>query len=131
MIPSDNADYEERAPYIIAAFCNEAQERDKAWRALSNITTQENTWNPVFIALQEVFPLSDRFASAAVFYLAAMLVLDIDEELSDKFYDRFCDAMSTIDSNIELLAADTNDDIDDDTEETSPYILESIKNVYF
>ena len=34
------------------------------------------------------------------FYLAAMLVIDYDEELSDKLYDRYCDSVSVISSAI-------------------------------
>ncbi|MBE6550362.1 MAG: hypothetical protein E7670_08050 [Ruminococcaceae bacterium] len=125
MNENDNIDYEERAPYLIAAFCSEAQERDKEWRSSLSLGSQ-GTWDTVCIALDELFPLSERFACAAAFYVAAMLVVDSDEELSDKLYDRFCDAMSTIDSNIEASL-----DTDDDTEETPIYMLESIKNVYF
>lgn len=115
---TNNNDYEERAPYLVAAFCTEIQERDKDWRSSLKLGDQ-STWNPVFISLDEVFPLSERFASAAAFYVAAMLVVESDEDLSDKLYDRFCDAISTIDSNIS------------DNEESSTYTLESIKNVYF
>lgn len=126
----DNSDYEERAPYLIAAFCSEAQERDKAWRNSLSLEAQ-STWNTVFISLDQEFPLSERFASAAAFYVAAMLVVDSDEELSDKLYDRFCDAMSTIDSNInDSMDSDGSDDYNDN-EDSSAYILESIRNVYF
>ena len=120
--PNDNTDYEERAPYLIAGFCAEAQERDKDWRSSMNHGTQ-GTWNSVCISLDEIFPLSERFACAAAFYVAAMLVVDSDEELSDTLYDRFCDAMSTIDSALE---ASSNHE-----EGSSTYILESIKNIYF
>ena len=137
---NDNIDYEERAPYLFAAFCTEAQETDKAWRSALGLESQ-STWNPTYISLDDLFPLSDRFASAAAFYVAAMLVVDSDEELSDKLYDRFCDAMSTIDSNIprpsdaEDTAPDTDKEEDSDSstppEPAPPFILESIKNVYF
>ena len=130
MNKSDNADYVERAPYLIAAFCTEVQERDKSWRASLKLGDQ-STWNPVFISLDESFPLSERFASAAAFYVAAMLVVESDEDLSDKLYDRFCDAISTIDSNISIAQdPDVSDDYNDN-EESSAYILESIRNVYF
>jgi hypothetical protein len=124
--PNDNNDYEERAPYLIAAFCTEVQETDKEWRNSLSLGTQ-TTWNPVCISLDELFPLSDRFACAAAFYVAAMLVVDSDEALSDKLYDRFCDSMSTIDSNIEI----PKEPEDEEEKEIPTYILESIKNVYF
>ena len=127
---NDNTDYEERVPYLIAAFCTEVQERDKLWRDSFNLDAQ-STWNPVFISLDTEFPLSERFASAAAFYVAAMLVIESDEELSDKLYDRFCDAISTIDSNTNISKGSDDSNDYDDNEETTAYILESIKNVYF
>lgn len=125
MNANDNSDYEERASYLLAAFCSEVQERDKNWRRSLNLGKQDS-WETLCIALDEFFPLSEKFACAAAFYVAAMLVVDSDEELSDKLYDRFCDAMSTIDSDIEAVL-----DIENDTEETPIYTLESIKNIYF
>lgn len=115
---SDNADYEERAPYLIAAFCSEAQETDKEWRNSLSLDAQ-STWDPVCISLDELFPLSDRFASAAAFFVAAMLVVDSNETLYDKLYDRFCESMSAIDSSIA------------EPEPEEFYILESITNKYF
>lgn len=125
MALDDNTDYEERAPYIIAAFCSEAQDADKDWRRIFDLEAQ-SSWDTLCVPLEEEFPLSDRFANAAAFYLAAILVLDSDEQLSDKLYERFCDAISTIDSSLEEPTSDSNNE-----EESTAYILESIKNVYF
>ena len=121
---NDNTDYEERAPYIIANFCSEAKEADKDWRNAQELGNQTD-WDTLFISLDEIFPLSDCFASAAAFYLAAMLVTESNPDLYDKLYDHFCNAMSTIDSNI-----DSYNDSDDD-KPIQKYILESIRNVYF
>lgn len=107
----ENDDYEERAPYLIASFCNEAANTDKAWR-LSHEFGVQGEWNCVFVPLTSEFPLSDRFVSPAAFYVAAMLVIDYNESLSDKLYERFCDAMSTISEEI-------------------PAIIEAIANRYF
>lgn len=107
----ENDDYKERAPYLLASFCNEAKSTDKAWRLSVDVGSQ-GEWNSVCIPLTQKFPLCDRFASAAAFYVAAMLVIDTDESLSDKLYERFCDAMSTISEDI-------------------PAIIESIANRYF
>ena len=91
----ENEDYLERAPYFLASFCTEAFETDKLLRnsiganAISRI-------QKAYLSLDSEFPLSDRLATAASYYLAAMLTLDEDGELSDKLYDRYCDDMSTI-----------------------------------
>ena len=54
----------------------------------------------VFLPLEDDFPCADRFASAAALYLAAMLIIDENIELSDKLFDRYCDIMATIHSEI-------------------------------
>ncbi len=107
LIRDDNADYEERAPYILATFCSQAIDKHEALSNASGILVHWS-FNPVCIPLNTVFPLNDRFASAATLYLASMLVIDSDEELSDKLYHRFCEAMVNI-----------------------PSVLESIENKYF
>jgi hypothetical protein len=107
----DNADYEERAPYLIAAFCTEAKDADSALRkALDEPMGAE--FNAVFVPLEDDFPLLDRFSSAAALYLAAMLIIDDFPELSDKIYDKYSDAMSSICSSV-------------------PAVCESIQNRYF
>ena len=54
----------------------------------------------VHIPLEADFPLSDRFVNAATAYLAAMLIIDENGELSDKIYDKYCDMMARIQSEI-------------------------------
>ena len=49
---------------------------------------------------------------AAEFYLASMLLIDENSELSDTLYDRFCSAVATITSEI-------------------PAVVEKIKDKYF
>lgn len=88
-------DYAERAPYLIAAFCCEAGGLDRAYRQVNSLETQPE-YGTVYINLPDIFPLSNRFASIAASYVAAMLVLDTNEALSDKLYGRYCDRMSVI-----------------------------------
>lgn len=94
-----NEDYEERAPYLIAAFCTESAETDTAYR-IENCLEPRGEMNCVCIPLEADFPCADRFISAAISYLAAMLIIDENPELSDKFFDRYCDIMATIQSEI-------------------------------
>ena len=95
----DNKDYEERAPYLLAAFCTESAEIDAAYRKEHSLASRPNV-SSVCIPLDADFPCTDRFASAATAYLAAMLVIDENMELSDKLFDRFCSIMATIQSEI-------------------------------
>lgn len=90
-----NDDYEERAPYLVANFCCEASRADSAYRKANSLTASKKV-SSVFIDLDSDFPCCDRFTTAAVMYLAAMLIIDETPELSDKFFDRYSDAMSEI-----------------------------------
>ena len=94
-----NEDYEDRAPYLIASFCNDAERLDKALRESAGDTSTP-TFGRVWLSLESDFPLSEQLASIASLYVAAMLVLDENSDLSDTLYDRFCDAMLTLRASI-------------------------------
>ena len=95
----ENSDLEDRAPYILASFCSEVFELDRLARRLLGLGA-EKEFNRAFLPLDGEFPLLERFASAAAKYLAAMLMIDEDSELSDKLYDMYCDSMATIQSQL-------------------------------
>ena len=95
----ENEDYIERAPFILAAFCTECAETDTAYRLEKGLAPRESTSN-VSLPIDSDFPCADRFVNAAASYLAAMLVIDENMELSDKLFDRYCDSMATIQSEL-------------------------------
>lgn len=95
----DNEDYEERAPYLLAAFASEAGAIDRKLR-IANQDTSAPKYSPVFLDLEHEFPLSDALAAAASLYLAAMLILESDESRSDVLYDRYCDTLLRIEENL-------------------------------
>lgn len=88
-------DYLERCPYLVAAFCAEVGAVDLLWRQRSGEGAQP-TFGAVSIGVDEEFPLSARFVSAAASYIAAMLVLEENEELYEKLYSRYSDQISAI-----------------------------------
>lgn len=88
-------DYDERAPYLLAAMCDEARAIDAAYRSASGEDAQPE-FSPVCLEMYSSFPLTSRFAAPASAYLAAMLVLDENESLSDTLYSRYCDLMSEL-----------------------------------
>jgi len=88
-------DYEERAPYIIANFCNMSKAIDEKIRKNDGIESAPS-FSGVYMFLEANFPLCEKMIAPAVFYLAAMLVIDEDPELSDKLYERYCDLMCEI-----------------------------------
>lgn len=88
-------DYLERCPYLAAAFCSEVGAVDLLWRESVGGEAQP-TFGAVSIAADENFPLSGRFVHAAASYIAAMLVLEENEELYEKLYSRYSDLISGI-----------------------------------
>ena len=109
----ENEDYAERAPYILSTMFSESAKTDKKYREANGLGEQ-GAFSPIYVELSEEFPLASRFASAATFYLASLLILDANEELSDTFYEKYCDSMSAILSEIPCASAS----------------LEKIKDVY-
>lgn len=91
----ENEDYAERAPYLLATCVSEAAEIDRHLR-LSRKEAPKPLVETVSLPLDEEFPLSDELSHAAVYYLAAMLILESDERRSDILYDRYCDSLLRI-----------------------------------
>ncbi|MBR2906606.1 MAG: hypothetical protein IKC26_01000 [Clostridia bacterium] len=98
---TENGDYEERAGYLIAAFASEAEPIDRCLRERMGMDGEE-TDIPIYLSLEEAFPLSDRFAPAAGNYLASMLILDEDPDLSDLLFARYCDKIAAISQSIPM-----------------------------
>ncbi len=103
-----NDDYEERAPYLIAAFCCESARADAAYRRANGLSSAQS-FNSVYLDLTSDFPCCSRFATAASMYLASMLVIDEASELSDRLFDKYSDIMSAICMEIPAVVEDISD----------------------
>ena len=112
----NNGDYAERAPYILSSMFSNAASIDKKYRAANGLEEQP-AFSPVYTELTADFPLCDRFASSAAFYLASLLIIDANEQLSDSFFERFCDGMAAISAEIPSASP-------------TMWSLEGTKNVY-
>ncbi len=88
-------DYEERFPYILALFCGEAEELDEKYR-ISNKLPRAPYSMRAAADMEEEFPLSDPFASAAIYYCSSMLITDENPEFSDKLFEKYTVRMSNI-----------------------------------
>ena len=95
----ENDDYAERAPYILSTMFSEAARLDRDYRA-ANGDKGQPSFSPIYTELESESPLSDRFTGATAFYLASMLIVDENDELSDTFYDKYCDSMASISSEL-------------------------------
>ena len=101
-------DYEERAPYILAAFCYESSEADAAYRK-SHYLPDAPKVSDVYLELSANFPCCERFSAAACTYLASMLVVDEDPELSDRLFEKYSEMMSAICSKIPAMVEPITD----------------------
>ena len=110
VIDGENEDFEDRAPCLISSFCFDVFEVDSALRTFLDLKPLKD-FNRVYLPLDEDFPLVDKLAPLAAKYLAAMLVIDENPELSDRLYEQYCDGISRVRSEI-------------------PCVSESIKNKY-
>ena len=96
-------DYTERAPYILAAFCSQCKGVDASYRRayqLPAITYSGKATLP----LGETFPLVDELIPAATYFLAAMLILDENEKLSDKLMDLYTDSVATLAASLPFIS---------------------------
>ena len=94
------ADYEERAPYLLASFCSLTKATDKSLRKAEGLEEQPS-FSPVVLSLSGTFPLCDRLSPIAAVYVAAMLVIDEDADLSDSLYDKYCDSIASLSAGAE------------------------------
>lgn len=92
---SDVSDYEERSQYLLASAVGQIADIDVAYRRAHGLP--EQVWTPVAcVTLSGVFPLCDVFVPAVEYFLASMLVMDENEEMSDRFFDLWSSAISSI-----------------------------------
>ena len=100
--PSDGdriSDYIERAPYLFALCVAECHPLDSQYRTAHGLEAADVTESAT-LPFESTLPLSTIFAPAVVYYIAAMLVSDENEALSDKFFSLYTDAVSTIQTSL-------------------------------
>ena len=86
-------DYAARAPYVLATFDMECAAADRAYRQSHGLEEQAPT-GTACVALEDTFRLSDVFFPAALYYLSAMLVMDENEDLGERFFELYSDSVS-------------------------------------
>ena len=98
-VNAESEDYEARAPYLLGSFYTEQIPLQKA-RDLAR-GEAAGTYPPCLcVDLDNPFPLSDEFIAPATYYLAAMLVIDENEEMSDGFFDHYVDAVASLQASL-------------------------------
>ena len=122
------SDYEERAPYVLASFCSQVTDVDKRIRLIENIEAAKD-FNKLYLDLDGNFPLCDKLLGCASLYLAAMLLADNDYELSDSFYDKYCDAIATLSASVGIASSSSGSE--SGGSEAVSAVCESIVERYF
>ncbi len=89
------SDYEERAGYILASFCALTADADKRYRAANKLATVSHP-ELACVDLDSTLTLHAVFAPVAAYYLAANLTADENEAMSDRFFELYSDAISSI-----------------------------------
>ncbi len=92
-------DIEEKFPFALASVCTDLATLDKEYRALKGYRSQPN-FSEYTIGVAEDFPLCERFVFPAIMYVSSMVLIDIDEDKSDDFYDKYATSVARITSEI-------------------------------
>ena len=82
-------DYISRGQFILAGFVAKYASLDATWREMHDMEAKAINTNLASVNPRDEFPFCDVFAPVAVNYLASGLVIDENEEMSDKFFDRY------------------------------------------
>ena len=99
----DCEDYKTRAIYILATFSTECQSLDRRLRKSLGDNTDIGKI-PAVVILSDNFPLSDAFIPAATYYLSAILAIEENEALSEKFFELYTDAIASIQASLPTTA---------------------------
>ena len=89
-------DYVIRGQFLLANFVTQYARLDAIFREANGIEAQEIQLNTIMLDPEEFFLMCDVFVPVAIHYVAAGLVIDENEEMSDKFFDRYVDGILQI-----------------------------------
>ena len=98
------ADYQTRAPYLLATFITQHAKLDSDYRKANCMESKVIATDVAEIDAEDDFPLCDVFAPLALNYLASGLVLDENEEMSDKLFDRYINMIMEIRNSLPAKA---------------------------
>ena len=101
-------DYLERAPFILGQFYLQHEELDERIRKAYGLK-KDYAIGSVLSYLEENFMFVPQLVASAVYYLAAMLVMDENEELGEKFFALYADEISRVEASIPFLKEKTKE----------------------
>lgn len=89
-------DYATRGQFLLANFVTQYAKLDEIFRQANGLEPQEIKTDMVSVDPEEEFPMCNVFIPVAVHYVAAGLVIEENEEMSDKFFDRYINGILEI-----------------------------------
>ena len=89
-------DYIIRGQFLLANFLTQYAKLDATYREANGIAPQEIKITSITVNPEDDFLMCDVFIPVAVHYVAAGMVIDENEEMSDKFFDRYVDGILQI-----------------------------------
>ena len=92
-------DLEEKFPFVLAAACSNLATIDKAYRKMKGLDEQPGFCEYI-LETSDIFPLCDRFVYPCIMYVSSMVLIDINEQKSDDFYEKYASLVSGIVSEL-------------------------------
>ena len=89
-------DYIIRGQFLLASFVTQYANLDGHFREANKLEPTVIKTDIVSVDPEDDFPLCDVFIPVATNYVASGLVLDENEEMSDKFFDRYVNGILQI-----------------------------------
>lgn len=96
LISRATEDYIFRGQFLLANFVTQYARLDMQYRQANNLEIREIQTDMVSVDTEDEFPLSDVFIPVAIYFAASGFVLDENEEMSDKFFDRYVNGILEI-----------------------------------
>lgn len=93
---ANTEDYTARAQFLLAEFITQYAHLDALYRAANGMESKNISTNLSVIDPEDDFPLCDIFIPVAINYLASAFVLSENEEMSDRFFDRYINGVLEI-----------------------------------
>lgn len=86
---------ENKFPFALGVVCGNLSTLDKQYRKVHGLEEQ-GEFSSFFLDVEEDFPLADRFAYPCVLFVSSMMLIDVDNEVSDAYYEKYADIVSKI-----------------------------------
>ena len=86
---------QEKFPYALATVCANLARLDKMYRRLKGLEEQPK-FSEYFLDVGDTFPLSDRFVFPCIMFVSSIVLMDINEKRSDKYYKKYVETAKSI-----------------------------------